>query len=250
MYGVSYNTGRQRMSALEALDQFVDTAAGSARQTAQTVAARGIAVSALELWRGEYCVCSDLSLRAGDGQLVHLRGPNGAGKTSLIRVLAGLALPENGEIRLDGGSILRDMNGWRAALCYVGHSDGVKRELTPYENLRLAARLLAGPEGADIHAALERVGMAAHAGRLCAELSAGQRRRTALARLLVACARIWLLDEPLVSLDHSGTGMLEGLLREHLHGGGIVVVATHQPIDFSGLDVVPVDLPQERPGRC
>lgn len=237
------------MSTLEAVDRLAQAATGSADR-ADPAAGRGIAVSALELWRGAYCVCSDLSLHAGDGQLLHLRGPNGAGKTSLIRVLAGLSLPESGEIRLDGGPVLRDPNGWRAALCYVGHSDGVKRELTPYENLRLSARLLAQAPGADIHAALERVGMAAHTRRLCAELSAGQRRRTALARLLVSRARVWLLDEPLVSLDHAGTRLLEALLREHLQGGGIVVVATHQPIDFSGLDVVAVDLPQRGARPC
>lgn len=237
------------MSTLEAVDRLMDDPLGAVDQAGESIR-QGIAVLGLELWRGEYCVCGNLSLQAGDGQLVHLRGPNGAGKTSLIRVLAGLALADGGEIRLDGRSILRNLNGWRAALCYVGHSDGLKRELTPYENLRLSARLVAGGAAGDVRAALERVGMGAHAGRLCAELSAGQRRRTALARLLVSHARIWLLDEPLVSLDHAGTHLLEALLREHLRAGGIVVVATHQPIDFSGLDVVPVDLPQPSAKQC
>lgn len=233
----------------EVAERLTTPAIGVGEAVGHTVQ-KGIAVNDLELWRGEHCVCRNLSLYAGDGQLVHLRGANGAGKTSLIRVLAGLSLPENGEIRLDGESVLQDMNGWRASLCYVGHSDGVKRELTPRENLRLTARLLAGAPSRNVYGALERVGMAAHAERLCAELSAGQRRRTALARLLVSHARIWLLDEPLVSLDRSGARMFEDLLREHLQDGGIAVVATHQPIDFAGLDVVPVDLPQGRGDSC
>ncbi len=233
------------MEALEAVDGRVDPTNGHENTVGEgTAARRGVAVRALELWRGDYCVCQRLSIVAGDGQLLHLRGGNGAGKTSLMRVFAGFVLPEAGEIHLDGRPILHSMNTWRAAICYVGHSDGVKRELTPYENLRFTARLLAGRSGSGEREALERVGMAAHADRLCGELSAGQRRRTALARLLVSNARIWLLDEPLVSLDYAGTQLVEMLLREHLGAGGIAVVATHQTIDFAGLDVVSVDLPQ------
>lgn len=237
------------MDTVQVAPRPLPTAGDVGREAALGAARRGIAVAGLELWRGEYCVCRDLSLTAADGQLLHLRGANGAGKTSLLRVLAGLSIPEHGELELDGTPVVRDMNRWRAAICYVGHSDGVKRELTPYENLRLSARLLAGAPAEDARAALQRVGMGPHTDRPCAELSAGQRRRTALARLLVARARIWLLDEPLVSLDQAGARLLEALLREHLHGGGIAAVATHQAIDFSGLDVVPVDLPQ-RAGSC
>lgn len=228
---------------MQAADRLTPLASDSDRKAADGASRPGVAVRDLELWRGDYRVCHSLSLAAADGQLVHLRGANGAGKTSLLRALAGLAVPDGGEIRLDGRSVSRSMNHWRASICYVGHSDGIKRELTPYENLRLASRLLADPPGNE-RAALKRVGLARHADRLCGELSAGQRRRVALARLVVSRARIWLLDEPLVSLDRSGAGLLEALLREHLEGGGIAVVATHQPIDFSGLDVVPVDLPQ------
>lgn len=232
------------MDTLQAADRLAGLPADLGRKEARCAGRHRIVVSGLEVWRGEYRVCRDLSLTAGDGQLVHLRGANGAGKTSLLRVFAGLAVPDVGDIRLDGERISGDMNRWRAALCYVGHSDGVKRELTPYENLRLAASLMVGATEGSERVSLDRVGLTAHADRLCAELSAGQRRRTALARLLLSRARIWLLDEPLVSLDQTGARLLETLLREHLDADGIAMVATHQPIDFSGLDVVPVDLPQ------
>lgn len=208
-----------------------------------------IGIHGLELWRGDYCVCSDLTFELRRGRLAHLRGENGAGKTSLIRALAGLVPPESGEIRFDGKPIHGNITAYRAAICYVGHSDGVKKELTPVENLRLCACLVPGAVRWSPRAALERVGLAQHADRLCAELSAGQRRRTALARLLVSDAQLWLLDEPLVGLDLSGVRLVETLLREHLDGGGLAVIATHQAMDFGGLDVLPVDLPQ-RSGSC
>lgn len=237
------------MVGVDAAERLVPWPGGSGAEGLPRTAGSRIAVSNLELWRGEYCVCRDLTLSVTDGQLLHLRGANGAGKTSLLRVLAGLALADSGEIRFDGSPVTRNPNRWRGSLCYVGHSDGIKRELTPRENLRLASRLLAHASDEDIDVVLKRVGIANHADRLCAELSAGQRRRTALARLLVSRARIWLLDEPLVSLDAAGGQLLEQLLREQLNRGGIAAVATHQPIDFSGLDVVYVDLPQ-RDARC
>jgi len=212
--------------------------------TADPHAVASLSVHDLELWRGDYCVCTDLAATVRPGQLLHLRGGNGAGKTSLIRVLAGLALPEAGEVHLGAASARHDATAYRAAICYVGHTDGVKRELTPVENLRLAAclslkRARRGPESA-----LERVGLGAHMNRVCGELSAGQRRRTALARLLVTEVAIWFLDEPLVSLDRTAAALVEELIREHLDRGGIVVLATHQPIELAGLDVVAIDLPQ------
>lgn len=198
----------------------------------------------LEVWRGDYCVCTNLTIEARPGQLLHLRGGNGAGKTSLIRVLAGLAPPAAGEIGFAGRPVRADMGAFRAAISYVGHSNGIKGELTPMENLRVTASLAFKPSSEAPESALARVGLAAHAHRLSAELSAGQRRRTALARLLVADAPVWFLDEPLVSLDRDGAGLVEALIRAHLGGGGIAVLATHQPLDLAGLDVLELDLPQ------
>lgn len=207
-------------------------------------AGAALSLRGIEVWRGDYCVCTDLNLTVRPGQLLHLRGSNGAGKTSLIRVLAGLSHPEAGEVRLGESAGPGNMTAYRAAICYVGHTDGVKRELTPVENLRLAACLSLRPSPRGAESALEQVGLGKHMHRLAGELSAGQRRRTALARLLVTEAAIWFLDEPLVSLDRTGAALVEGLIRHHLGRGGITVLATHQPIELEGLDVVAVDLPQ------
>lgn len=234
------------MQALEVTgDRAGARATGTGMAPAGRRAAASLSLDRLEIWRGDYCVCTDLSAIVTAGQLLHLRGGNGAGKTSLMRVLAGLALPETGEVRLGDN---HDMTAFRAAICYVGHSDGVKRELTPMENLRLTGSLALKPSPRGPAEALERVGLAAHRNRLAGELSAGQRRRTALARLLVTGAPVWFLDEPLVSLDRAGTELVETLIREHLECGGIVVLATHQPIGLDGLDVVAVNLPQEGRG--
>lgn len=241
--------GWNAMEALEVVGRSQERMAPDAG-AADAHARVSLSVHDLELWRGDYCVCTDLAAEVHSGQLLHLRGSNGAGKTSLIRVLAGLALAEAGEVRLDGEPITQSMTRFRAVISYVGHSNGIKRELTPVENLRVTARLALNPSANGPESALERVGLSAHMNRYCGELSAGQRRRTALARLLVTNAPIWFLDEPLVSLDFEGAGLVEELIREHLQRGGITVLATHQPVDLTGLEVVAVDLPQGRGSQC
>lgn len=237
---------------MEALDVVGRSNPGTVpgRGTAGPHARASLSLRDLELWRGDHCVCTDLSVTVHPGQLLHLRGSNGAGKTSLIRVLAGLALAEAGAVLLGGNPVTRNMNAYRAVISYVGHSNGIKSELTPLENLRVSARLALQPSPRGLESALEQVGLGAHMNRLSGALSAGQRRRTALARLLVTNAPIWFLDEPLVSLDHAGAGLVEELIREHIGRGGIMVLATHQPIDLTGLDAVAVDLPQAGGQKC
>jgi len=178
-------------------------------------------------------VCSGWSARLEAGQTLHLRGGNGAGKTSLIRVFAGFALPESGDVRYgEAGESPRTV-AYREHLRYVAHRDGIKRELSAHENLRLSARLMADARADGVDTALERVGLGAFATRLVAELSAGQRRRLALARLLLG----------LVSLDQAGVALVEKLVHEHLTAGGMAVIATHQPLAFGDLSVLGVDLP-------
>lgn len=201
-----------------------------------------LVISSLEVWRGDYRVCVDWSARVKPGQLLRLGGGNGAGKTSLMRVFAGLALPESGTVRYGAQSTPRSAV-YRESLRYVAHRDGVKPELSASENLRLAARLAADSSPGETAAALRRVGLGALEGRRAAELSAGQRRRLALARLLLGKAGLWLLDEPLVALDRRGVGLVAELVREHLAGGGIAVIATHQTLPLAGVDMLRCDLP-------
>jgi heme exporter protein A len=165
------------------------------------------------------------------GGLLQIEGPNGSGKTSLLRILALLALPDEGEVRWNGeeaGAIRPD---YLADMAYLGHAHGVKAELTALENLRVALALSGGH--GDPEAALDRLGMAAYADTPAREMSAGQTRRVALARLLLSPARLWILDEPFTALDWRGKQTMEALLQEHCDAGGMVVVTTHQELDIA-----------------
>lgn len=183
----------------------------------------------LGLDRGGRRVVSGLSFRVSAGEALVLTGPNGAGKTTLLRAVAGFLRPSEGTIRLEGGLADAEI----AEQChFIGHRDGVKAALSVEENVRFMSGYLG--EGAGIGPALERLGLAALAGIPAAYLSAGQRRRLGLARLLVARRPLWLLDEPTVSLDAASVETLAGIVKEHLAGGGLVLAATHVPLGLDG----------------
>ncbi|HVC29071.1 MAG TPA: cytochrome c biogenesis heme-transporting ATPase CcmA [Gammaproteobacteria bacterium] len=201
-----------------------------------------LSVDNLSVWRGERCLCRELNFRVVTGEALQVQGHNGAGKTTLIRVLTGLGRADEGEVRWRGEPLRRNDAEYRASLAYLGHSNGVKLGLSPRENLAAASALLATPIANNVDATLERVGLRAHADMPCGMLSMGQRRRTALARLLLANVRLWFLDEPLASLDVAGVTLLIDMLKTHLSGGGIVVFATHQVMDLAPYPVKSVML--------
>jgi len=206
---------------------------------------QALSVHNLAIWRGERCLCRDLSFQLSAGEALQVQGQNGAGKTTLIRVLTGLGRADEGEVRWRGESLRRTGAEYRACLAYLGHSNGVKLGLSPRENLAAFCALLALPDSGgvdDVKGVLERVGLSAQADLPCGMLSMGQRRRTALARLLLARARLWFLDEPLASLDVSGVALLTEMLKAHLAGGGIAVFATHQLLDLGPFPVKAVAL--------
>ena len=179
--------------------------------------------------RGGRAIFDGVGFRLGNGEAVALTGRNGAGKSSLIAMLCGRLRPEAGTIRLDG---LDDLQLAEAAHL-VGHRDGLKTALTAAENLRFAQELLGQP-GLTPADALATVGLP-HAGPLpVGYLSAGQRRRVALARLLVASRPIWLLDEPMAALDTGSQAMLSQLMQGHLAAGGAILAATHGPLGLDG----------------
>jgi heme exporter protein A len=192
-----------------------------------------LSVDNLSIWRGERCLCRNLSFRVSTGEALHVQGQNGAGKTTLIRVLTGLGRADEGDIRWRGQSLRWNGEQYRASLSFLGHSNGVKLGLSPRENLAVASALLAKPIASDVDMILEKVSLRAYADLPCGMLSMGQRRRTALARLLLADVRLWFLDEPLASLDVAGVVLLTDMLKAHLMDGGIVVFATHQSMDLS-----------------
>lgn len=185
----------------------------------------------LECVRGDRRLFAGLGFRLDAGELMWLQGKNGAGKTSLLRMLTGLVPPEAGEIRWRGEPIRRVGDAFRAELCYLGHLNAIKEELTPLENL-LAASRLAEEELSEDDAldALEQVGLAGREDLACKYLSQGQKRRVALARLVKERRALWVLDEPFVALDVAAVDWLSGLISAHLQRGGLAVMTTHQPV--------------------
>ena len=187
----------------------------------------------LECVRGDRRLFAGLGFKLAAGELLYLQGKNGAGKTSLLRMLIGLLPPEAGEIRWQGQSIREAGDEFRADLCYLGHLNAIKEELTPLENLSASARL-AGEEISEDDAldALEQVGLAGREDLACKYLSQGQKRRVALARLVKERRPLWVLDEPFVALDVAAVAWLAGIISAHLQRGGMAVITTHQRVDI------------------
>lgn len=186
-----------------------------------------LSVEGLACRRGERTVFQDLSFALASGEALVLTGPNGAGKTSLLRVLAGLTRARSGRVLWDGADTAEEPEAFHAELHLIGHADAVKPNLSVERNLAFWARL----HGAgDVGAALAGFGLDHLAALPAGLLSAGQRRRLALARLLASPAALWLLDEPAVTLDHAAHERLDRAIAGHRAGGGLVVVATHGDI--------------------
>ena len=188
-------------------------------------------VSTLECVRGDRRLFSGVGFRLDAGEMLYLQGANGSGKTSLLRMLCSLSPAEEGEIRWRGESIGKLGEDYRRELCYLGHHNAIKEDLTPLENLLASARLAdeALDEGAALDA-LEQVGLAGREDLACRYLSQGQKRRVALARLVNERRALWILDEPYVALDSSAIGLVAGLIGAHLQRGGLTVLTTHQAV--------------------
>jgi heme exporter protein A len=186
----------------------------------------------LTIERGGRRVIAGLSFEAPEGAALIVTGPNGAGKTTLLRALAGFLPIEAGGFALEGGDDERTV-GEQAH--YLGHADGVKSALTAGENLAFAAAVLGGdPSRAAQLAALQALGLGHVIDFPARLLSAGQRRRAALARLLAAKRPLWLLDEPTTALDVAAQGALAAIMQAHLKDGGVLVAASHTPLELDG----------------
>lgn len=184
--------------------------------------------------RGTRVLFRGLNLEVQAGQVVWLRGDNGRGKTSLLRLLSGLATPEDGQITWRGVPIRKSGAGFRAELVYIGHLNGLKDDLTALESLHFMARLHEREASdADLEEALRAMGVHARRHAPTRALSQGQRRRVALARLcLEKTPSLWLLDEPFDALDTTGIATLNALLTAHAARGGAVVLTSHQPLSL------------------
>jgi heme exporter protein A len=182
----------------------------------------------LAAFRGERLVFRDIDFTLAPGGVLLLTGPNGSGKSTLLRLLAGLLRPAAGALLWNGLDALSDLSAHARRLAYVGHQDAVKPGFTTAENLRFAARLSGGePAGA-----LAAVGLEDLADVPAKMLSAGQRRRLALARLALSRVPLWLLDEPTLGLDAASVSRVRAMAEPHRAAGGMVVAATHLPLPF------------------
>jgi len=182
----------------------------------------------INCWRGDRHILRDVSFDVCAGEFLKLTGPNGVGKTTLIRIVCGLLPPENGTVLWRGKRVSSSNDEYHIEMAYLGHLNSLKADLTARENLRFLAGLRQSLKDADIDAALDRVGILSRGDLAARSLSAGQKRRLALARLLLSGAVLWILDEPVTNLDTAGIELVEALITEHVNKGGLALSAAHQ----------------------
>lgn len=192
----------------------------------------GLTITDLCCTRAGLPVLTGLSHAMADGGVTVLRGPNGAGKSTLLRILAGLLPPDSGTAQLDGISLTKGADAWSEAIAFAGHQDAIKPQLTVAENLQFWSSLFGGT---GIDTALAALDLTALADRPAHTCSAGQKRRLGLARLVLVPRRLWLLDEPTVSLDSAATAALMTMIRAHCDSGGMALIATHIDIDLANV---------------
>ena len=189
--------------------------------------------------RGERELFSKLDLQVSLGECLHIRGENGVGKTSLLRILTGLTAPESGDVFWNGKSIKNDALDYHSKLLFLGHRDALKEDLSALENLRLYAAI----DGVELSekeafASLWQFGLKGREDLSVSCLSAGQKKRVLMARMLTRRAQVWILDEPFNALDTQAVHELQCLIAQHLEGNGLVVLTSHQPLAMPDLRVL------------
>ena len=189
----------------------------------------GLEVAELSCSRDDRLLFSHLSFRVQPGEVLLLEGSNGSGKTTLLRTLCGFREADGGQIFWSGKPIAE--SDYYANMAYVGHADGIKKELTVLENLRFALAL-SRPGTHPIDEALRKVQLAGYDDNPVQTLSAGQKRRLSLAKLLITDPLLWILDEPFTSLDKQGMALIESLIDAHVKQGGMVILTSHHDLSF------------------
>jgi len=200
--------------------------------------------------RGDRRLFSGINFSLQPGSLLQVTGANGSGKTSLLRIICGLAAPAEGEVRWQDANIRSLGEEYFTDVTYVGHQNGLKDELTALENLTISSALSGQPIGNEkAGSILEKMGLSGRQNLAARLLSAGQKRRLALARLLSCSARLWILDEMLTALDKAAAGLMSSLIEEHLAQGGIAIVATHHELNLNDANLQRLDLSGDGAGR-
>lgn len=197
-------------------------------------ALEGLSIKDMNCTRGYRELFSGLNFSLQPGEILRVEGENGSGKTSLLRILAGLAEPLEGDVLWNGLPVKHPDTGYFETLLYLGHRPAIKYELTPVENLCMARALFGSQSGNGIEEALYQIGLYGFEDIVSGNLSAGQKRRVALAQLLLTQAKVWILDEPYTSLDVAAIAFLETLFKKHVHNGGTLILTSHQPVQVEG----------------
>jgi heme exporter protein A len=193
-----------------------------------------IEASNLSCIRGENTLFSGLDFSVNNAECLHVTGPNGSGKTSLLRIIAGLNTADSGDVYWNKSNITSNFD-FHQKCAYIAHKDGLKNELTAIENLRYYQHLEGARDEELLDDALEKMGLLIRADLAVQKLSFGQRRRLALARLLISEFPIWILDEPFTGIDANGRSLIESLCVSHLHNNGMILMTHHQSLNDSGL---------------
>jgi heme exporter protein A len=194
-----------------------------------------LSVSHLSCTRGDKRLFSDVSFTLAPGQWLHLEGDNGVGKTSLLRLVCGLSALEQGQIQWQNLSVAHNPEEFRANLAYLGHQLALKEDLTPLENLQADAAVAGRTVSVfEAMAALAQLGLRGREHLPVRVLSQGQKRRTALSRLALSHAKLWVLDEPFVALDGAAQNALSNVINQHLNQQGMVLLTSHQAVSLQG----------------
>ena len=196
----------------------------------------------LECTRDDRLLFNGLSFGLGSGEVLQIEGPNGSGKTSLLRILSGLRRADDGVVKWQGNEIHHARDDYYASMVYIGHLPCIKNDLTTLENIRVLLDTRSqSVSSAKVEEALASVGLAGFEDVTGKALSSGQRRRVLLAFLLLAEARLWILDEPLTALDVNGVDLVESMILEHREQGGSVIFTTHHgmqlPCEMKSVDL-------------
>ncbi|MDH3325608.1 MAG: cytochrome c biogenesis heme-transporting ATPase CcmA [Gammaproteobacteria bacterium] len=188
--------------------------------------------------RGDRPLFSELNFNIQPGELLHVKGHNGSGKTSLLRILSGLMLQADGEVHWNGENIRKLRDEFQRELLYIGHLPGIKGDLTALENLRVNSGLGGNTITENVAwEALGKIGLKGREDLPARVLSQGQQRRVALSRMLVAKAKLWILDEPFTALDVKAVAMLQSVLEDHVKNGGMIILTTHQDFSVANIEV-------------
>lgn len=198
--------------------------------------------SQLSCIRGDRLLFSGLDIALAPGQALQIAGANGAGKTTLLRILCGLLTPDEGEIFWGDNNICALGQVFLDEILYLGHTNGIKQDLTPFENLYFCAQLSGYCQAVDYLSALDQAGLGGFEHELTRTLSAGQKRRVALARLFIIKKRLWILDEPFTSIDKQTIVHLLETMRLHLAQNGMLIFTSHHSVDFKGLPLSVLEL--------